>query len=66
MAVALFNKKLYSSCQQLVAESCHSCHSKELQMRQFKECLRMFNNSLMVMLGKRQSLTTYRVIFILL
>jgi hypothetical protein len=27
MAVALFNKKLYSSCQQLVEES---CHSKEL------------------------------------
>ena len=37
-----------------------------LQMRQFKECLRMFSNSLMVMLGKRQSLTTCRVIFILL
>merc|ERR1719318_2076768 len=71
MAVILFNKKLYSPCQQLLEESCRSCQAWSqleqqraaslrprlkllaevlLKMGQFKECLRMLSNSLLVML----------------
>ena len=72
MAVILFNKKLYSPCQQLLEERCRSCqaswsqpeHQRAaslrprlkllaevlLKMGQFKECLRMLSNSLLVML----------------